>query len=80
MIFDGISAWYIQSFPVTLNNKILQYIENLYRADILLFLWMLKNVKIPYDLDLCQGQMSSISHIFLNIFIIVWSYDRISTH
>ena len=37
MIFDGFSASYIQSFPVTLTNKILQYIVYQYRADVPLF-------------------------------------------
>ena len=71
MIFDGFSACYIQSFPVTLNNKILQYIVHQYRGDVPLFYEIFINVKIPYDLDLCQGQRSPISHIFLKNLIIV---------
>ena len=37
MIFDGFSACYIQSFPVTLNKNILQYIVYQYQADVPLF-------------------------------------------
>ena len=65
MSFDGLSEWYIQSFPVTLNNKMLQYIVYQYRADVPLFKWNIKNNSNPLWPWPLSRSKSPISHIFM---------------